>query len=129
MLADANVNGQRPDPARGRGRGIVVVQTPARRIPAVKCVPRRVVRRLIGGEIYLPVAHRRERAALLYDAVNRVGELGRADAVENNRTYCDLPDVALAASLGIDALCQKVGIRVGVVGVGGGRGRAAARAL
>ena len=112
MFTYAYMHSQRPYPARRCGGGVVVVQTAACGIVAAQGVASGVVCGFVGGEVYLPVAHRGERARLVNDARNGVGELGRAHAVENDRRHCDLTGIRLAARFAVNAARQKIEIAV-----------------
>ncbi len=106
------MHGKRPNPARRRGRGIVVVQAPARRIPAVKRVARGVIRGLVGREVNLPVVDRSKRVLLIYNARYCVGELGRPYAVEHDCRDRDLTVVRLAARFAVYAPRKQVEVAV-----------------
>ena len=64
MVADLQRDGLREHPLVGGVGGIIIVQTPIRRIVPVHGVPRRPERRVIGPQIDLPVTHRIERPGL-----------------------------------------------------------------
>ena len=60
MSADFKMNGKRPNPFARRRCRIVIIQTSARRIPAIQGVLRCLVRRRVWRKFNLPVSHRRK---------------------------------------------------------------------